>query len=101
MGKKAFSLFLTSLGEIVYRLKRQELLTGKVIMNQQQLAAQLTANAAQVEKIKGEVQNLLVIISNQAEVSPELQAAADSLGTALQGLDDVNPDPVLAPEEVA
>jgi hypothetical protein len=64
----------------------------KIMATQQELAAQLTATAAQVAKVKTEVENLLAIIAGQANVSPELQAAADAVQAAVQGVDDLNAD---------
>lgn len=66
---------------------------------QAELAAQLTAATAKIDKIGTEtrglitkVQELTDIINNQAEVSPELQAAADAVDAQLTIVDELVPD---------
>lgn len=85
-------LFLTCLIQFITTVQRLELLLGKVIMNQAELAAQLNADADKAAKVNAEVLALLEIIANQTDVNPELQAAADRVSSAIQGLDDLNAD---------
>lgn len=80
------------LDKIEQSLSRQEVTLQEILMSQADLAVQLNAQADQVEKVKGEVQNLLDVIAAQNDVSPELQAAADRLAASIQGVDDLNPD---------
>lgn len=83
---------INSLVDIEKRMKRLETLLGNIIMSQADLAAQLNANADQLEKVRAEVQNLLDVIAAEPVVTPELQAAADRVTAAVQVVDDLNPD---------
>jgi len=68
---------------------------------QAEIAEQLVALKAQVEKIKTEVteklQALADAIANQGNASPEVESALADLKTAVQGVDDLNPDAHVEP----
>ena len=68
---------------------------GLIMATQQELADQLTATKAQLDKALGEINakisDLSAAISNQSNVTPELQAAFDALKVSAQALDDVVP----------
>ncbi len=58
-------------------------------MNQAELAQALTDVSTQIQKGIDEV---LAAVQNAGNVTPEVQAALDSLRTKAQTLDDINPD---------
>jgi hypothetical protein len=72
-----------------------------IIMDQTQLAADLVALKAQGEKAKAEiiakVAALEAAIAAGGVVSPEVEAALADLRGTVQGIDDLNPDEVVAP----
>lgn len=61
-------------------------------MTNQEAIDKLNGIATQVAKVKEEVQKLVDAAANAGDVSPELQAAIDSVSAAVQGVDDLNPD---------
>ena len=66
-----------------------------LMASQTELAAELAAKTAQIRKTIGEITSKLDALLeqiNNAQVSPELRAAADALGTAVQAADDIVPD---------
>jgi predicted transcriptional regulator len=71
----------------------------KVLMNQAELAAQLTEIGAQIAKIGEEsaatllkVTELEEALENAGDVTPEVQAAFDALKAQVQVVDDLVPD---------
>ncbi len=64
-------------------------LERKILMNQAELAQALTDVSTQIQKGIDEV---LAAVQNAGNVTPEVQAALDSLRTKVQTLDDINPD---------
>lgn len=70
--------------------------TKKVMAKQQEVAAELVALKAQVEKIKTEVTAKLAAladaIANQGNASPEVESALAELKASVQGVDDLNED---------
>lgn len=68
----------------------------RIIMNQQELADQLTALGTQLEKVKteilAEVANLETQIQNSGNVTPEVEAALNAVKEKVQGIDDLNTD---------
>lgn len=64
---------------------------------QAEVAEQITALKSQIEKVSSEVQGKLqeleTAINNQGNASPEVEAALGALKTAVQGVDDLIPDP--------
>lgn len=67
-------------------------LLKQIIMNQQEAAEKLNTVATQVAKVQTEVQKLIDTANGDDTVSPELQAAIDSVAAAVQGVDDLNAD---------
>jgi hypothetical protein len=65
-------------------------------MNQAELVAQLDALKAQVDKSKAEivakVADLEAELANAGQVSPEVEARLNALKSAVQAVDDLNPD---------
>jgi hypothetical protein len=68
-------------------------------MTQQEAVDKLNQQAQQITKIRGEVQTLIDAVNNAGNVSPEVEAAINNVGTALQGLDDMNADTTLPQQE--
>jgi hypothetical protein len=70
--------------------------TKLMALSQAEVAAKLDVFGLQLGKIAVEVQAvkdaLAAALAAGTEVSPELQAAVDNLGSALQVVDDLNPD---------
>lgn len=70
----------------------------KIMATEAELAAQLQDNTAQIQKIGTETRSLLDKVQQlldqiaSAQVSPELQAAADGVKAQLQVVDDLVPD---------
>ena len=71
---------------------------------QAQVAQKLTELNTQVQKIgtettalKQNVQDLKDALANQANVTPELQAAVDALAAQVQTVDDLVPDAPVPP----
>jgi ABC-type transporter Mla subunit MlaD len=75
------------------QLKRK---ADRIIMNQAELAAHLTAVDDQLDKATAEIlaaiQALKDALAN-VQTTPEVDAAVARLDTAAQTLDDINPDP--------
>lgn len=63
-----------------------------IIMTTQEAVDKLNGVATQLAKVRTEVQTLVDAAANSGNVSPELQAAIDSVSAAVQGVDDLNPD---------
>ena len=65
-------------------------------LSQAEVAAKLDLFSAQLVKVGAEVtavkDALAAALAAGNEVSPELQAAVDNLGSALQSVDDLNVD---------
>lgn len=61
-------------------------------MTNQEAIDKLNAMAAQMGKVSTEVQGLIAIIQNQGNVSPEVEAGINNVQSAIQGVDDLNPD---------
>lgn len=98
--KNTFSIFYC-LVEIMSNQKRQELLTGKLLMKVNQLADKINALAGQLTKASGEINAQLEVLRN-ADLPDDAVAALDKIAAVTQALDDLNPDaPVPAPEELA
>lgn len=106
MGKKINNHILNCLGVIMFQQRRQELLTGKIMTQVNELASELVNVKNQVVKgmdeVKAKVASLEAALEN-ASLSAEAEAALAELKAASQALDDLNPDqaPAPAPEEVA
>lgn len=68
----------------------------KIIMDQTQLAADLSALKDQTEKAKGEVlakiATLESAIAAAGNTTPEVDAALAALKSSVQGVDDIVPD---------
>jgi hypothetical protein len=86
---------LPLLGRILVSLNEFEY---KHMTTQAELAAKLTALAEQTNKAKAEVlgklSDLAQALANAGNASPEVEAAFAALSTAVQGVDDIVPDPV-------
>lgn len=67
-------------------------------MKTQEAVDKLNAQAAQLGKVRTEVQKLVDAAANADNVSPELEAAINNVQNAIQGVDDLNPDEVVNPE---
>ena len=65
---------------------------NKITMSQDELVAKLTGLTAKVEKVSTEIVALKEALSASGEISPEVQAALDSLDAAITGADDLNED---------
>lgn len=63
-----------------------------IMGTQKDAAAQLNTVADQLAKVRSEVEALKEAAQNATNVDPELQAAIDRVATAVQGVDDLNPD---------
>ena len=68
----------------------------KIMATQEEVAGQLAALTAQVEKVKTEIQAnldaLAEAIAAQGNATPEVEAALAALTASVQGADDLNPD---------
>ena len=68
----------------------------KIMASQEEVAAQLTALTAQLEKVKAEIQAnldaLAQAIADQGNATPEVEAALAALTASVQSADDLNPD---------
>lgn len=62
---------------------------NKIIMTQVELTAQISAFSVKLSKA---IEEIKAAVANQSNVTPELQAAVDNLGTLVQAADDLNPD---------
>lgn len=90
--------------KLFWRLYKME---GRIVATQEEVVQQLNAAKAQAEKIGGEtrtlltrIEDLLAQLANAANVTPELQAAADAVTEQLAVVDDLVPDapaPEVAP----
>jgi chromosome segregation ATPase len=69
---------------------------NQIIMEQSELAAQLTALQTQTEKAKAEIlakiADLEGALDAADDVTPEVQAAFDALKASVQGVDDIVAD---------
>jgi chromosome segregation ATPase len=69
---------------------------NQIIMEQSELAAQLTELQTQTEKAKAEIiakiADLETALSAADDVTPEVQAAFDALKASVQGVDDIVAD---------
>lgn len=69
---------------------------AQFMTTQAELAAQITALAAQTNKAKAEIvaklDDLAQALANAGNAAPEVLAAFDALKTAVQGVDDIVPD---------
>jgi hypothetical protein len=72
---------------------------NQIIMTQAEAAQKLNTALTQIGKVKTEVEKLKEAAQNAGNVSPELQAAIDGVSSAIQGVDDINPDEVTEPGE--
>lgn len=77
---------------ILNELNIIKLQNQKIIMTTQEAVEKLNQQAAQVSKIRTEVQTLIDAVNNQGNVAPEVETAINNVGAALQGLDDMNAD---------
>lgn len=68
-------------------------------MTQQEAIAKINSQTEQLSKVRTEVQKLVDAAQNQGNISPELEEAINNLSTAIQGVDDLNPDEVVNPEQ--
>lgn len=70
---------------------------GVIMTTQAELAAELSALKAQVDKVRAEVtekvQSLEDALNAAGTVSPEVEAALADLKASVQAADDLNPDP--------
>jgi len=73
-------------------------LLNQIHMDQVQLAQELAALQAQVDKANGEIlqkiADLEAAIAAAGNVTPEVQAALDALKASVQSVDDIVPDQV-------
>lgn len=67
-------------------------------MTQEEAIAKLDAQAAQLTKIQTEVQALIDAGANQPNITPELEAAINRVGAAIQTVDDQNADATTPPD---
>ena len=76
---------------------------NQIIMEQSELAAQLTALQTQTEKAKAEIiskiADLETALGEADDVTPEVQAAFDALKASVQGVDDIVADAPTEPTE--
>ena len=76
---------------------------NQIIMEQSELAAQLTALQTQTEKAKAEIlakiADLEGALDAADDVTPEVQAAFDALKASVQGVDDIVADAPTEPTE--
>jgi len=84
-------LMLNCLAEIILRQKRQELLIGKILMKENEIAEKLNAISDQLTKASGEINAQLEVLRN-ADLSADASAALDRLSAIAQALDDIVPD---------
>jgi chromosome segregation ATPase len=76
---------------------------NQIIMEQSELAAQLTALQTQTEKAKAEILSKIADLEGALDaaldaaddVTPEVQAAFDALKASVQGVDDIVADPTV------
>lgn len=89
-------LFSLPESEIKLYLQQSLLNQNKIMATQSELAAQLTALTAQVDKVKTEVVEKIAAleeaIANAGGTTPEVDAALEALKSAVQTVDDINPD---------
>lgn len=71
--------------QIKYKLK-------KIMSTQAELTDKINSLTSKVNKVATEIQALKDALANQPGVTPELQAAVDSLDAAITSADDLNPD---------
>ena len=84
---------LSFLAPGIYRKLDLILIKLEAIMaTQAETVVQINALTTQVAKVRAEVQNLIDVIATGGNTTPELDAAVASLQSAMQGLDDLNPD---------
>jgi ubiquinone biosynthesis protein UbiJ len=81
---------------------------NKIMLNQSELAVQLTALTTQVQHIgvetdtlKTKITDLETAINNGGTVSPEVESALNALKAQVQVVDDLVPDNVTSPTELA
>ena len=76
---------------------------NQIIMEQSELAAQLTALQTQTEKAKAEIISKIADLEGALDaaddVTPEVQAAFDALKASVQGVDDIVADAPTEPTE--
>lgn len=70
--------------------------TGQIMATQAETAVQLQNLTAQISKVSGEVTTILAALEAAralaGETDPAVTAQVDALKTAVQGVDDLNPD---------
>lgn len=88
---------------VIDRLKRQELLLGKIMTNVTQLAAKIDAVSDKLGKASGEILNEIATLRAAAgELPTDAEASLARLESMAQALDDIVPDaPAPAAEETA
>lgn len=68
----------------------------KIMLNQTELAQQITQLTEQINKSKAEITGKLAdletALANAGNTTPEVDAALTALKTAVQGVDDIVPD---------
>ena len=98
--KNTFSIFYC-LVEIMSNQKRQELLTGKLLMKVNELAGKVNALADQLTKASDEINAQLEVLRD-ADLPDDAVAALDKIAAVTQALDDLNPDaPAALTDEAA
>jgi len=82
--------------QTILALKKINKTLKKIMATQEEVAGQLAALTAQVEKVKTEIQAnldaLAEAIAAQGNATPEVEAALAALTASVQGADDLNPD---------
>ena len=93
--KHRHGTILDKLYDLHFRLDTINTKLNTIMATQTELATELAAKTAQIRKAIDEVTaklDALMNAVNNAPVTPELRAAADALGTAVQAADDIVPD---------
>jgi ElaB/YqjD/DUF883 family membrane-anchored ribosome-binding protein len=94
-GTMLAALIQTHHTDLLTELKNINTKLDTIMATQAELAAELAAKTAQIRKAIDEVTAKLDALMNavaNAPVTPELRAAADALGVAVQAADDIVPD---------
>lgn len=84
--------------EVIVRLKRQELLLGRIMTTVNELAVKLEATNVQLTKAAQEIQAQVAVLQEALVNQPLTQEAENALvalQATAQALDDLNPDVVV------
>ena len=98
MGKTINNYYSTCPVEVIVRLKRQELLLGRIMTTVNELAVKLEETNAQLAKAAQEIQAQVAVLQAALVNQPLPQDAENALvalAAVTQALDDLNPDVVV------